>query len=220
MARGTWGGGGDPSIFKINILFLLGTSKCQTGFKVRDKLVQDNTAQEVADEARTQLLEPFRGLLAQTDSVLGFDVRKLGSDEGGWAPAAVGVGINNIALGDELPNFMCCNIQLKSEIRRRYGQGRFFLPIIIEDQVTGNVLSVQGVQAMQTFVDVVVDHFMPDDVANDLALVNAHPLLPARGAPGTPGARPEIPASWYDVTSVRVNTIVTALRSRKAGVGS
>lgn len=220
MARGTWGGGGDPSIFKINILFLLGTSKCQTGFKVRDKLIQDNTAQEVAEEARTQLQEPFRGLLANTDSILGFDVRKLGSDEGGWAPATNTVGINNIALADELPNFMCANIQLKSEIRRRYGQGRFFLPIIIEDQVTGNVLSVQGVAAMQTFVDVVVDHFDAADVANDLGLVNAHPLLVARGAPGTPGARPEIPASWYDVTSVRVNTIVTALRSRKAGVGS
>lgn len=219
MARGTWGGTTDPNIFSVRMLFLMGTSHCQTGFKLRDVAVQDNSAQDVADEVATRLQEPLRAILAQTDSVVGVDVLKLGTDEGGWNPAETLTGANVTAAASELPNFMACNVSLKSEIRKRYGQGRMFLPLVHDNQVDGNVITATGLTNIASFTDQIATHFMGDPLTHDLILVNAHPLLPARGAPGSPGARPEIPASWYDVVSIRVNTIATSLRSRKAGVG-
>lgn len=220
MARGTWGGLTDPNIFRVNILFLMGVSKCQTSFKLRDVGIQDNSAQDVADEAATQLEAGFRNLLTERDTLLGFDVLKLGSEEGGWHPVTGGVGTHATAIADQVPNFIAANISLKSEIRKRYGQGRMFLPVVHQDFIDANLLNNGGQAAMQGFIDVMTEHFTGDPVTHDLILVNAHPLLPVRGAPGQPGYRAEIPASWYDVVSLRINTIATSLRSRKAGVGS
>jgi hypothetical protein len=220
MARGTWGGALDPNIFKVNLLFLLGTSKCQTGFKLRDYGVQDNDPQEVADTVRTTIGDTFRGVLAQTDSFLGVDVLKLGTDEGAWSPQTTQTGGEAVDAASEEPNFVCCNIALKSEVRKRYGQGRMFIPIVNEAFVSGNVLSATGVSAMQGLVTAIQNNFTGSGATHDLLLVNAHDILPAIGAVGTPGYRAEIPRSWYDVVSIRINSIVTALHSRKAGVGS
>lgn len=220
MARGTWGGATDPNIFAVRILFMMGTSLCQTGFKLRDVGVQDNTAQEVADEVSTQLLAGFRGLLKETDSVRGIDVLKMGTDEGGWTPAPVGTGTYTTSAIASMPDFTAVNVSLKSEIRKRYGQGRMFLPMVNEENVNGNVLAASGVTRIQTFIDLITAHFTGDPVTHDLLLVNAHPLLPARPSTSSVVGRPEIPASWYDVVSLRINQVVTSLRSRKAGVGS
>jgi len=222
MARGTWGGTLDPSIFRVTIRFLRGTSHCQTGFFLRDTVTNDNDAQEVADEVNTQLNAAFRGLLSGLDSLELIDVVKLGSEEGGVHQITSGSGGGSLTstAAIQSPSFMCANIALKSEIRKRYGQGRMFLPIANDDEYDGNVLTAGGVTIMQSFLTPLTDHFMGDPLTHDLLLVNAHPLLPVRGAVGAPGYRPEIPASWYDVVSLRINSNVTALRSRKVGVGS
>lgn len=220
MARGTWGGLTDPNIFKVNIQFLLGTSKCQTGFKLRDAAVQDNSTQQVADQVRNVLQDPIRSLLGGTDQFVGVDVLKMGTEDGAFAPSSVSVGAYPVGGGAEMPNFMAANVALKSEIRKRYGQGRMFLPIVNDEQVDGNALSVTGQTRPQAFIDALVGNFSGSILTHDLILVNAHPALAQRLVPGVPGYRPAIPASWYDVVSVRLNLIVTMLRSRKAGVGS
>jgi hypothetical protein len=220
MARGTWGGTLDPNIWKVNIRFYMGSSQCQTGFKLRDVALNDNTGDEVAEEVRTQLEIPFRGLLKTSDGMIGVDTVRLGAEEGGWAPSTTQAGTLTPPGAAALPDFVSVNVSMKSEIRKRYGQGRFFLPETQEGGVDGNQLSNDGVARIQAYLDVMAAHFMGDPVTHDLLLVNAHPLLPAREAPGSPGYRPEIPASWYDVVSLRINPIVTSLRSRKSGVGS
>lgn len=220
MARGTWGGGSDPNIFKVNFRFFLGASHCQTGFKLRDAVTNDNSAQEVADEVATQLAASFRGMLGANDSLEGIDVLRLGSDEGGWHPVSPGTGTYSFAGNEETPNFLAGNISLKSEIRKRYGQGRMFLPIVSDSMVDGNVLTSGGIARFQGFLDLITDHFTGDPATHDLILVNAHPALEQRGTPGAPGYRAALPASWYDVVSLRINTVATYLRSRKVGVGS
>lgn len=220
MARGTWGGTLDPNIFKVTFRFKLGSSFCQTGFKLRDVGTNDNSAQDVADEVATQLETPFKSILKPTDSLEGIDVVRLGSEEGGWHPFSPTVGLFSMADTEELPNFMCANISLKSEIRKRYGQGRMFLPLISETQVDGNILNSAGVARMNIVLTPLSDHFTGDPLTHDLILVNAHPALPQREAPGSPRYRPAIPASWYDVVSLRINNVATFLRSRKVGVGS
>lgn len=220
MSRGTWGGALDPNIFKVTLRFKLGNSFCQTGFKVRDVGVQDNTAQEVADEVALQLEVPFKTLISPTDSLEGVDVLKLGSEEGGWHPFNPVGGTYGIANANQLPHFVACNVALKSEIRKRYGQGRLFLPFVNEADIDANIITGGGVNRMNGFLTPLADHFTGDPATHDLLLVNAHAAMPQRGVPGNPEYRPAIPATWYDVVSIRVNTVATFLRSRKVGVGS
>ena len=220
MARGSWGGAGDVSVFRVNLLFLKGTSRCSTSFKLRDMAVQDNDAQEVADIVRPLIQAEFRALLNELDSFLGVDVIKMGTDEGGWSPAAVQVGTEATTADSKTPDFMAANIALKSEIRKRYGQGRMFVPVSAERFVGGNILLEPGILTIQAFINKLQDNFIGSAVGHDLHLVNAHGIIPQVGSPDVGTGHAELPRQWYDVVSLRLNTQVTMLRSRKAGVGS
>jgi hypothetical protein len=83
---------------------------------------------------------------------------------------------------------------MKSEIRKRYGQGRFFLPIVSESDVDGNTINSSGLARVAFVTNDLTDNFTGSTTLHDLILVNAHPLLPARGTIGGSGFRPEIPA--------------------------
>lgn len=222
MARGTWGGALDPNIFQVNLQFTLGTVKAQTGFKLRDVAAQDNSCEDVANEVRAQLESPFRNLLTAVDFLTAIDVVKLGTEESfiSLFTPAEGPGALQTSLAQTLPSFMVCNVSLKSEIRKRYGQGRMYLPLRDENHVQGDTINALGVTAMNVFVNPLIEHFTGDALTHDLLMVNAHPAMPQRAAPGAPNYRAAIPASWYDVVSVRVNTAITTLRSRKLGVGT
>jgi hypothetical protein len=223
MARGTWGGVLDPSIFRVTYRFTLRGQKCQTSFKLRDVATNDNSAQDVADEVHTQLTPGFRNLLLYTDGIELIDVIKIGTEEGGvhlYSPADGQGQVNDGGGPTGVPSFVTANVSLKSEIRKRYGQGRMFVPVVTQEWIDGQFLNNSGNTAIQAWLTAMSDHFMGDPATHDLILVNAHPALPLRGAPGQPGYRAAIPASWYDVVSLRINTTLTTLRSRKAGVGT
>lgn len=220
MARGTWGGAGDPNIFKVTVRFLLGVQQCQTGFHLRDVAINDNTEEDVANEVRTQLEDGFRGLLKTSDSMVGYDVRTMGADTG-FALAPVGVpGLNATTDENALPSFTSAVLSLKSEIRARYGQGRMYLPLTGINQQDYNLITATFVNQANTLITAMTDHFTGNPATHDLLLVNAHGVIPARAATATRPARAEIPPSWYDVTSLRLNQIATSLRSRKVGVGA
>lgn len=220
MARGTWGGIGDPNVFKCTVRFRRGVQKCQFGFHLRDVALNDNSEQDVAEEMQTQLHDTFRAMLTTNDAIESWDAQLMGGDTGYSLPETNGIGTDPWNQSVAEPSFIAACISLKSEIRKRYGQGRMFWPVITEGMVDGDTFSAAGVTTLTTLVTAFTTHFTGDPVTHDLLLVNAHRLLPARGIIGQPGYRPEIPASWYDVLSLRLNTITTALRSRKVGVGS
>lgn len=222
MARGTWGGALDPNIFKVTFRFRMGTSKCQTGFKVRDVAAQDNSAQQVAQQVSDTLNTPFRFLLSSNDVLESIDVIKMGTEEGGLVQftPTLGQGGNTNVGTAKLPQFVCANVALKSEIRKRYGQGRMFLPLVNEAHVDENIINNDGVAAINGFLTPLSGNFTGSTVTHDLILVNAHGPLAQRKVPGVSGYRPALPASWYDVVSLRINAAATFLRSRKIGVGS
>lgn len=220
MARGTWGGALDPNVFRVKILFLLGTQKCQTGFHLRDVATNDNSAADVANEVHTQLQQTFRQLLTPRDSYDGVDVVRLGSDEGAGVTATQRTGLLNTSAANDHPTFVAGVLSLRSEIRKRYGQGRMFLPLTSDAYTDGDSINTDGLAGVQPFITALTDHFTGDPVTHDLLLVNAHGVLPAIPPVGTKPGRPEIPASWYDVNTLRLNSLVTSLRSRKVGVGS
>lgn len=220
MPRGTWGGTLDPHIFRVTIRFLIGVQRCQMGFQLRDVGTNDNSEEDVANEVRTQLENGIRGLLKTSDTLDGYDVRIRGQDTGfSLAPSAT-AGLNATADANADPSFLAAVLTFKSEIRARYGQGRMFLPLTGVNQQAYNVITSTFIAQAGTLITAMTDHFTGDPVTHDLLLVNAHGIIPARAATATRPARAEIPPSWYDVTSLRLNQIVTALRSRKVGVGS
>lgn len=222
MARGTWGGALDPNIFRVTFRFTNRSQHCQTSFKVRDAVTNDNSAQEVADSVATAVSSNFRNLLLTSDTLDGIDVIRLGSEEGGWhpfTPAEGQGGLDISSAGNGTPAFVAANLSLKSEIRKRYGQGRMFLPMVHDGWMDGNLLNNTGVTNINTFIAALTSNYTGDPVTHDLILVNAHPALPEHLSPGQPGHRAAIPASWYDVVSLRLNTTVTMLRSRKLGNG-
>lgn len=222
MARGTWGGTLDPNIFHVNIRFLRSGQHCQTGFKVRDAVTNDNTAQEVAEAVDAAILSSFRGLLLTNEQVEGIDVRRLGSEEGGWVPKTYAEGSGGLdvsSAGNGTPAFIAANLALKSEIRKRYGQGRMFLPMSHDGWMDGNFMNSTGVSNFAAFLTAMTSNFTGSTTTHDLILVNAHPAIPEHLAVGQPGYRAAVPASWYDVVSLRLSTTITFLRTRKYGVG-
>jgi len=119
-----------------------------------------------------------------------------------------------------LPNFVAVNIALKTQRRKRYGQGRMFWPLRDENDVTGDSLITAAVTSFQGVIDALTSLYTGSEVTHDLLLCNAHGVIAPRAAHGSTPARPEIPPSWYDVGAVKLNTAVTMLRSRKVGIGA
>lgn len=221
MARGTWGTGLlDTHVFKVNIRFTRAGSKCQTGFKVRDLVTNDQSEQNVADAVRDVLEAPFRGIITPRDTIDGIDVQLMGQDTGAFANPVTTAGGMAVSAAEELPSFVNAVLSFKSEIRKRYGQGRMFIPVAHEGMLDANAINSFGQSLLNGFITPLTTNFTGSAVTHDLRLVTAHQALPERAATVGRPMRPAIPASWYDVGSIRLNTLVTTLRSRKAGVGS
>jgi hypothetical protein len=221
MARGTWGGLTDPNLFKVAIRFQFANNfKGQTGFKLRDLAVQDNTCESVANAVVPWVNGSFRTLLNQLDTILAVDVIKMGTDEGFTHLFDNTHGTVTVAADVICPSYNAVNIALRTQLRKRYGQGRMFWPVRRDDDINMDTLNAQGLAAQQGALDALMTAFSGSVLTHDLVLVNAHKVIPPRAATASTPARPEIPPSWYDVESVKVNTAITSLRSRKVGIGS
>lgn len=219
MARGSWGGTGDRHPFKVKISWTNGTNVAQTGFHMRATGVEIGSPQAIADEVADFCNDAFRTLLTVDSRILGVDVVDMVSYEGGSnSPANLTGSVQYIEESME-PDFICNVLTLKGELRTRYGQGRMFLPIAAEAYVARNRLNAAGTAAMQGVVDEMATRYVGGSFAG-YRLINVHGLIPARPATPTRPLRPEVPPTWYDVTSLRLNTNVTFLRSRKSGTGS
>lgn len=211
MATGTWGGAGDTRVFRANIQFRHGSQNCQTGFHLRDvgvnTLTPEDVAEEVADFATTQFVK----LLHQVDSITGIDVANLATSEGFFVSPAAANGTEPGALP---PPFVTIPVTLKGNLRKRYGNGRMLWPMWNREAADNGVLIPAAQAIVAGVVADMTSRFMEGPLFGTMRLVHLHRALPAVGT------RPAIPATWYDVTSIRASTVVSSLRRRKAGVGS
>lgn len=216
--RGTWGSalGWKPLAAKIS--WRVGTNVMQTGFHLRGALIEQADPEAAATEVADFVTNHFVTLLGGNDQVVGIDVVNMITKEGhSISPANLMGSLSN--AGNEAPEFLCNTLQLKGELRTRYGQGRMFLPIRTEAWTNGGILTVAGSTALQAIATEMADRWTGNDLTG-FNLINVHGLLPALPATPSRPAREQIEPSWYDVTSIRLNTATTFLRSRKAGVGS
>jgi hypothetical protein len=219
MARGTWGGTGDIRPFACKITFQLGLSLCQTGFHLRNGSLSFDSAQEVADDVYDYANTSFRTILGVQDRMVGVDVVNMATLEGGSRSFSNVTGTQTIT-GAALPSYVQVPVSLKGELRARYGQGRMLWPVRPESYTTDDQLNTIGQAGLQGAIDAFVTRYVGTGLTFDLRAVNVHGVIPPKPATPSRPARPEVPASWYDVTSARLSTNLSFLRSRKQGVGS
>ena len=217
MADGSLGGALDQNVFKVRCGMQVNLQKIETGFKLRDVAVNDNSAEDVADAVDTWFNGAFKAILSTVDKLLYIDVTKMFSEEG-FRKEYVNV-TGTMAGGVDLfaPTPTAVQISLKTQRRKRYGQGRMFWPCRAENWANGDFLNSTGIAGMQGVVDDLLSKFT--GVSADLHLCNAHLTIPPRAATTTSPARPEIAPHWYDVDTVKINEALTFIHSRKSGVG-
>ena len=219
MARGTWGGALDRHPMKVRITWTDDVHVHQTGFTLRSAGTNISSPEEVAADVLPWVDTHFRTILQTNQRILGIDVVDMVTAEGGGVSPANMLGTRVVAESNRAPSFLCIVVSMKGELRTRYGQGRMFWPIIGEDSSDGDVINATA----RTLFGGVMEALAARFIGNTLTghnLINVHGVLPPKGATPSRPARPEIPPSWYDVTTLRVNNALTFLRSRKAGVGS
>ena len=219
MATGGWGGTFDTRVFAVKIIMARGTDKIQTGFHLRDVGLVGQTAQDAADAVASFATSSFRTLLPQDVSIQGIDAVELVTLEGGSVSPQGVVGSIPATSGEE-PLYVTVPVSFKGEKRARYGQGRGLWPMLYGTWREHDTLTTAGAAAFQGVIDAMTSAFMGSSLTHDLKLINLHGVIPPRAATASRPARPEIPPTWYDVTSIRLNTSLSFLRSRKAGHGS
>lgn len=219
MARGPVGAGdGQTEVWDVKLKWVFNGSQMQTGFSLRKGAALLATEQDMANNVDTALRPTFRTLLATTATYLGVDVVNVVTREGASvSPTGVVGTVSNVGLG---PAFITAVLSLKGELRTRYGQGRMLLPVVSESFYDIETLSPGALAIINPFITALADTYIGAESGQEFVMVNHHgPLAAGRNAPRVP-ALAAVPATYYDVTSARLNTAVSFLRSRKAGVGS
>lgn len=211
MATGEWGGAFSQRVFRATISFERASQKCQTGFHLRDVGINTLSPEDVATEVADFATEQFAKLLQTTDRITGIDVENLVSREGHSISPSNLVGILS---STSTPSFLTVAVALKGSIRRRYGSGRMLWPVASQTDVNVNQLSTDGVTRFTTVINDLLARFVGPAITTSMHLVHLHEALPALNN------RPAIPATWYDITSARLNTTLSMLRRRRMGVGS
>lgn len=217
MADGTLA---DHNVFKWSVVWRASNQLCQTGGFLRDMVLDDNSPADVANAIKPWVDTKFKTILLSIDSLVKIDVTKLGSEDGftyDYVATAGGLGVAGVA---PLPTFVTANVALKTNRRKRYGQGRMLWPVRDENMVTGDELIAGAVATYQGIIDDFVSRFVGGPLFTDLHAVAYHDTIPELPARGTRPLRAPIPAHWYDVSVLKLNTFVGSLRSRKVGVGS
>lgn len=219
MATGPIGTGvGQFEPYDVRISWQLAASRQMAGFSLRKNAAVAATTQDVLDHVVANVLEVFRLRLAVDATVLGVDVVKPLTKEGvSYAPTTTLTGgTGNVYM----PGFVAAVFSFRSSIRARYGQGRMFFPVTLESWADRETLNAAGFTALDPIREALADNYIDPVGAGDFSLINWHKLLPAGRPSKSATPLPEVPATWYDVQSIRINPQVTALRSRKQGVGS
>jgi hypothetical protein len=221
MARGTWGSGGtDIHPLQVRISFQMGTVKAQTGFKLRDTSLTPANPQACAEDVADFVNDSMRVLLHTSEAFLGVDVLDMTTGEGGATSFANLNGTQGGTLDLYLPSYVTVPISLKGELRKRYGQGRMLWPLRGEAQQDSGTLSTGGLAAIQGIVDAMAARYLGSGSSSDYTLINTHGVIAPKPATPTAPAQPEVPPSWYDVTTIRVSRLTSFLRSRHVNVGS
>lgn len=219
MARGQWGGTGQIHPLRVRISFFLGPVRAQTGFTLRDQSLTPSNPQAAAEHVAEWVNDSLRPHFWTGDRFDGVDVLDMVTGEGGGHSFNNVTGSGSVTAADLQPSFMQVPISLKGELRRRYGQGRMLFPVRFENMQDGGTLSTTGIAQLTAVATSLTTRYLGDAPLNTYRLINVHGVIPPKAPTASGPGRAEVPASWYDVTSIRFSNVLSFVRSRKLGVG-
>lgn len=216
---GTWGGGiGDHRVFEVKIAWIQAGQQCSTSYHIRDVGVATLSPEDVATEAAELAnSSAFRSILRNQDQIVSVDATNLVTKDGHTVALTNVVGLADV---NPLASFSACAVGLVSGKRVRYGNGRMFWPVRGTIFTDGDRLVGAGITAFDNLRAEFTTRYMDDGVTATQRLVHLHEAKPERPRKAGPPNLPAVPASWYDVTAIKINRALTPLRSRKVGVGS
>lgn len=217
MATGTWGGDiGDSRVFHAKIFWLHGGQQCQTGFHLRDMGVAGQTPEDVANAVRDFAVAEFRKLIHTSGELTGVDAVNLVTAEGHQIALTGQAGLH---AGFPAPTGLMVPVSYVGGLRKRYANGRGFWPVGSTETASGNTMTSTALALYGGVVDALEAAFMDDGLTAELRLVHLHAAKPERPKAGG-GTLPAVPATWYDVTAVKVNRVLSWASSRRPGSGS
>lgn len=220
MARGEVGSGvTQEEALRVKIIWQVGLNQCQTGFGLRSEGLEVVDLVESLADVVAWAHTSFRTLLMDTDTLLGVDIVNVVTKEGNahsWSnvKGTVSAGTNI------LPAFLQVPVSLKSELRSKLGQGRMLWPVRSDGYLDGETLNAAGTLAYTGVIDALVAKFVGSGATSNYRMCNFHAAKDAYTNSETGYTRPATPAMYYDVTTVRLNSAVSMVESRKAGRGS
>lgn len=196
-------------VFKIIVMMECRLQQIQFSFHLRDTGVPTSTAQNAHDDALEWLNTIYRPCLSSQVAVKRLSAERLITKEYHQTEFAALTGLYGEA--QKLTTNALC-ISLKSNLRSRHANGRMFWPLgsdPINDRANESGFNVIATAAAATAARWTGIAALTN---RKLVVVGAGAPDPVTGAPGAP--------RWTDVETVKVNPVVTNLRSRKVGVGS
>ena len=197
-------------VFRCTLSMQVRLQKIQTALHLRDIGVPNEDAESCHTHFETWMNDHFRLALSSNVSIVRLAVEEIRTKEY-FAKDYTGVtGSSSYALNSTME---AVAISLKSTSRSRHANGRMFWPLLgtpQSDQVDAGALVTFQTQAAS-----LADRYISGTVTLDrFQLVVIGAPAPSLTTPNTN------PKRWTDVTNIRVNPVVTSLRSRKVGVGS
>lgn len=196
-------------VFRVTYRMSVRNQQIQLGYHLRDVLIPNRNAENAADDSETFWNTNFKPALSNDVTLQRVEVQRV-NDADYFAKEQTGnVGTLNLAL--QSTGFALA-VTLKSPSRRRNRNGRFFWPAAgswANDTIAGgalNTINAAAAALVSTYTGLVIVGDWQLVVVGKAGVLDTGIPLNAK--------------IWTDVTSIKVNPVVSSLRSRKVGIGA
>lgn len=196
-------------VFRITVMMSCRLQQMQFSYHLRDVGVPTSTAEDAHADAKAWLNTIYRPALSADVAITRLAVERL--VEGSYF-AEDFAALNGSGSQQQLITSQALCISLKSNLRSRHANGRMFWPA--SGAPSNDRASGPGFDTIVTAAAATATRWTGSALLTNrkLVVVGAGIADPATGVLGPP--------RWTDVETIRVNPVITNLRSRKVGVGS
>lgn len=199
-------------VFKVQLFMRVRGSNIQTQWHLRDAGAPTSTAEDVLNDSHNFLTTELHPAIPTQCQIMKLSVVRLIENSYAQREYVGTAGSNTNAMASTM---LASVIQLKSAYRERSANGRMFWPAPgapNTDNHDGPILTAISLAAQK-----MQDRYCGPPLTSLRKLVVVSYPKKKGNPPQFPVPMP--PTKWADVDLVRVSPLVTAIRSRKAGVG-
>jgi hypothetical protein len=196
-------------VFRITHKMVIRQQHMQFSYHLRDALIPNMTSEDAFNDAEAFMNASLLPAFSAQVTFERLEAERLITKE---FFAKDYVNKTGAVQGAFRSTMLCTCVSLKSASRSRHRNGRMFWPA--HGDLNNDVLDGPVLQGFTTAAAAMAAKWVGQVIVGNFNVVVVGRLAPAQV--GLPFG----PPFWTDVTTIRVNPIVSALRSRKVGVGN